>query len=110
MSVQEVELEIRDRPVRHVEWSLTSASVTVCGFSVALLGWTATELAANTTTSVNIYDASDHVGVAVIPIRLAANESGESWYGPEGIWFKNGVHINLPSGQAQGSIFFRHLR
>jgi len=46
----------------------------------------------------------------VLPVRLASGESAEAWYGPNGVWFKNGVHLNVSSGQAKGSVFFRHYR
>jgi len=106
----EAEIEVRQDPAHHVEWTLNAASSTVIGFSVVLFGWAATETSGSATASVDVYDASDHVGVAVLPVRLASGESAEAWYGPNGVWFKNGVHHNVSPGQAKGSVFFRHYR
>ena len=110
MSATEVELEVRQDPAHHVEWTLNGAAATVLGFSVILMGWTATETTGSAGATVSIYDASDHVGVIVLPIKLASGESAEAWYGPNGIWWKNGVHINVSAGAAQGSVFYRHFR
>jgi hypothetical protein len=106
----EVELEVHERPALHTEWIVSAGSYTVCGFSVVLYGWTATETTGSAAASVDIYDNSDHAGYPVLPVRLAQGESAEAWYGDCGILFKDGVHVNVSSGAARGSIFFRHHR
>lgn len=110
MSELGLDIEVHEDPAHHYEWTLNSSSITVLGFSVILLGWAATETSGSAAATVNVYDATDHVGLIVLPIKLASGESAEAWYGDRGVWFKNAVHINVTSGQAQGTIFYRHYR
>lgn len=103
-------VEVREEWAAHVEWTLSGAALTVLDFAVVLYGWAATETSGSATAAVNVYDEASHTGPIVLPIRLAAGESAESWYGPGGIRFRNGVHINVASGAAQGAVFYRHHR
>ena len=110
MANAEFALEVTTDPAHYGTWSLSAAGRIITGFSVRLLGWAATETSGSAAATVNVYDGTDTTGLIVLPIRLAQSEAGESWYGPNGIWFKNGVYINVASGQAQGAIFYRHVR
>jgi hypothetical protein len=100
-------LEVREEPARHSEWNLSAGAVTVLDMAVILKGWSATETSGSAGAAVDIYDEASHTGVPVLPVRLAAGESAEAWYGPDGILFKNGVHLNVSAGAARGSVFYR---
>ena len=102
--------DVREEPARHVEWTLSSASSTVIDTAATVYGWSATETSGSATAAVDIYDEAGHAGVPVLPIRLASGESAEAWYGPNGIRFRNAVHINVTSGAARGSVFFHYHR
>ena len=105
-----VELAVYLDPARHVSWTLSGAGKVVAGFSVRLMGWTITETSGSAGCTVNIYDGPDTSGEIVLPIKLASGGSSTDWFGPNGILFKNAVFVNLASGQAQGSIFYNHIR
>jgi hypothetical protein len=108
--VTQVELAVFLQPAHHTEFVLSSAGKTIAGFSVRLMGWTAAETSGSAGCEIDIYDGVDTTGSIVVPIKLASGQSSTDWYGPNGTLFKNGVYVNLSSGQAKGSIFFNHVR
>ena len=110
MAAVEYRLDVEEPWSRHVAWTLSGAGLARIQFGAILMGWSATETTGAATAAVNLYDGADTSGVILLPIRLASGESAESWYGPGGIRFRNGVYINVASGAAQGALFYRHYR
>lgn len=108
--VEVVELEVYLKPAHHTDWTLNASGKIVAGFSVRLMGWSAAETSGGAACTINIYDGVDTTGTITMPIKLASGQSSTDWYGPNGILFKNGVYVNLASGQAAGSIYFVHVR
>jgi hypothetical protein len=110
MTMPAAPVEVREEAAHKVTWQLNATALTVIRFAVVLLGWTATETSGTATAAIDVYDEDGHTGKVILPVRLAAGESAESWYGPDGIWWGNAVHLNVTAGQAEGAIFYRHLR
>lgn len=110
MSVAEVELELHERPAHPITLDVNATGVTVCGFSVILFGWAVRNASATTLASFDVYDGTDHSGVSVFPVNLAANEASREWFGPNGIEFKNGVYFNVTAQHVTGAVFIRHRR
>lgn len=108
--VSSIELAVFLDPAHHAEWTLSGAGKVVTGFSVLFMGWSAMETSGSAACTINVYDGVDTTGSVVLPIKLASGVADSKWYGPNGVWFKNGLYINLASGQAQGTVFFRHHR
>jgi hypothetical protein len=109
MSTVEVDLELEERPAWWQAWTLTTGSKALAGYSIILFGWTATETSGSAAATVNLYDGADTSGAIVLPINLAQSESASDWYN-RGVWLRNGATVAMGSGQAKGSIFFRHYR
>lgn len=104
------ELAVYLDPSTHMEFTLNGAGKVIAGFGVRLMGWTAAETSGSAGCTINIYDGADTSGGVVIPIKLASGQSSTDWYGPNGTLFRNGVYVDLASGQATGSIFFNKAK
>jgi hypothetical protein len=109
-AVTAVELAVFLDPARHVSWTLNGAGKLVCGFSARVMGWTIVETSGSAAATINIYDGADTTGEIALPIKIASAGSSTDWFGPNGVLFRNAVYVNLASGQAQGTIFYNHVR
>lgn len=110
MSDVGIDVEVRTDPAHHYVFGTITTGTLLLGFSVILYGYAITESTGSASAAVDLYDATDHAGTRVLPVRVASGESAESWYGAQGIWFKNGVYANVTSGSITGAVFYRHHR
>jgi hypothetical protein len=103
-----VDLEVSEQPAHWVAFDLNGAGKLVCGFSVIMLGWSLRNQSSSTLAALDIYDGADTSGQSVFPLNLAANEASVMWLGPNGVWFKNALYVNVTAQEVKGSILFRH--
>ena len=103
----EFELEVRNDPAHHVYFDLTGGSI-VLGFSCLLFGYTLRNPSGAATAACDFYDGVDTSGGhTIIPLTFATSESiGDSWM-PNGVHFKNGLYVNVTSGEVKGAVFYR---
>lgn len=108
MSVSDFNLEVREDPAHHVDFSARSTGLAIVGFSVILFGWALAETTGSAAAAVDIYDAPAATGIASFPVKLASGEFATAWFSGQGILFLNGVYLNPTSGSVAGSVFYRH--
>lgn len=73
----------------------------------ALLGWVATGAAACAFT---INDGPDPGAVPLAGAAVAANTPASQYYGTGGVLASNGLVLNVTTGPASGSVFYRLAR
>jgi len=110
VSTSEVEIELREEPAYPVTFNLNATSGTVVAYACVVFGWSMKNASGTTLATLDVYDGTDHSGTSLFPINLAANQSGRDWFGPNGILFRNGVHINVTAQQVSGAVFIRRHR
>jgi hypothetical protein len=104
------EIPVVDEPAHYVTFDLNGAGKVLAGFSVRVFGFAIKNPSGSTAAALDLYDGTDTTGIVVIPVVLASSDSAADWYGPNGVWFKNGLYANVTAGEAKGSIFLRHVR
>jgi len=107
VSQVELDLDVIDEPADHIEFDLNGTGKAITNFAIILYGWSMYNVSTTTLATVNVYDGTDTSGSIVFPINLAANQSGRDWFGPGGIWFRNGLYLNVTAQEIKGSVFYR---
>jgi hypothetical protein len=106
----ELEIEVAVEPAHHKYFDLNGAGAVQLGFSVVLYGYTLVNPSSSATAALNLYDGGDTTGNPIFPVTFAASESIGDWFGPNGIWLRNGLYANVTSGEVKGAVFYRHVR
>lgn len=106
----EIELEVRSDPTHHIDFDLNGAASKLLGFSAVLFGWAMRNMSSSTLATADMYDGDDSSGKPTIPLALAANGFDVRWFGPNGVWFKNAVYLNVTAQEIKGTLFYRHIR
>lgn len=72
-----------------------------------LLG--ASVLVGGSAGSISVYDGTDTSGVAVLSWGGVASDAKTYWYGPNGLWFENGLYVGANSNVTVTSVFWVDL-
>ena len=99
-------VEVVDRHESPRPYPIPLTSV-ISGY-VILFGYSLKESTGAASAEVDIFDGRDTTGLLALPITLAAAQSTEDWFGPQGIHFRGGLFPHVASGSVVGS-FFVHL-
>ena len=106
----ELDLEVHEDPVHYVYLDLNATGRLVFSFAVVLHGWSLANPASGATAAANLYDGTDTTGQPIFPLSFADSESVGDWFGDRGILLKNGLYVNVTSGEVKGAIFYRRHR
>lgn len=106
----ELRLDLEEEPAYHVRFVLTSGSATPLGFAAVVYGMLITETSGSAAATVNIYDSADTSGTAQMQVKVASGATASINFPNRGVLFRNALTVNMGSGQARGSIFYRHYR
>lgn len=104
----EFELEVTQDPAHYIAFDLNGAGKALASFSVVVFGWAIRNMSASTLATADLYDGADTSGTLLLPWALASNAFDVKWFGPNGVWFKNGLYVNVTAQEIKGSIFYRH--
>lgn len=103
----ELDLEVHEEPAHYIAFDLSGAGKMLTNYAIVLYGWALKNPSGASTAAADIYDNTDGTGTAIIPLTFATSESIGDWFGPGGILLKNGVYVNVTSGEVKGSLFYR---
>lgn len=78
---------------------------TTTGGHVVVFGYSLAESTGAAGARVDLFSGTDATGVLALPIPLGAGMGVEEWFGPQGLWFENGLFCRLTAGAVIGSIF-----
>jgi hypothetical protein len=110
VSVTDFSLEVKEDPAHYVTFDVSATTKLLLGFSVVVFGWALKNPSGSVAAAIDVYDTPDGTGVPVFPVTLASSESVGDWFGPNGVWMKNAVFVNVTAGEVKGAIFYRHVR
>jgi hypothetical protein len=83
---------------------LTPVASTIGGL-VILYGYAIKESTGNTGAEVDLYDGTDATSGTFLPLPLEPGQAVIDWFGPKGIWFRNGLFPSVPTGAVSGALF-----
>jgi hypothetical protein len=93
--------------IRLIQGPATNTAAALKGRAGLLFG--ASVLVGASTGSILVYDGTDSSGPGVLAWGGTANDAKSYWYGPHGLWFRNGLYVSANSNITLQSIFWVDL-
>ncbi len=84
---------------RTTDLQLDTGRGTLMGFAVRESAGTAA------VASAILRDGTSTAGDMIVPINLAADESGIVWFGPQGIPYNTGLYLDMEAGSLEAAIY-----
>lgn len=72
-----------------------------------LVGFACRETAGAAAKFIIVTGATGVAGTVLVPVNLAANESRDAWYGPEGLTAASGLSIDWVSGAIDIELYYK---
>lgn len=89
------------------QFNLISASSLIVGGRGRLLGYSLYESAGTpAAAAVSLYDGTSTSGQFLARVGLASSGVANTWFGPQGVTFSNGLYVGAFTGSLAGNLYF----